>query len=111
MGDDLSTDHDLLIMLSQQMNDIKRTLDIIAPTIRSLDQRIGDIEESSGRHSERLAGLRSDVNSLKLDKLNRQELESLKEDVATLKTKSNVWDFFNSFGIAILAILDMIFRK
>lgn len=111
MGDELASDHDLLIMLSQQINDMKRTLDSMAPIIRSLDERIGDIESSSGRHSERLAGLRNDVNALKQDKLNRQDIEALKEDVANLKTRSNLWDFINSGAIAIVTILEMIFKK
>ena len=112
MGDDVpSSDHDLLITMYQQIQEIKRTLDSVAPSIRALEIRSNELEEGMARHSERLTRIREDVNSLKQDKLNRQEIESLKEDINNLKIKSNAWDFINSIGIAIVTILEIIFRR
>lgn len=105
------TDHDLLISLSEKMEAIKDGMDQIAPVIKSLDARMQHIEQVNARHSERLVSLRGDVEALKLDKLNKAEIETLRQDVDDLQRKSDTWNFVNSVGIGIATILGMFFRK
>lgn len=106
-----TTDHDLLIKVNTQIEQIMKTLNELAPTIKSLNERLSEIEEASGRHSERLTALRGDVDALKMDKLNRNEINSIRKDVEDLQKKSNAWDMLNSIGVATIAVLDYLLRR
>lgn len=104
------TDHDLLIKLDTKISALDMKIDAIAPVIASLDRRMNEIEESSARHSERLTRLRGDVDALKMDKLNKAEIEHIKRDVEFLRNKSDIWDLVNSVGLAIVTIIGFMKR-
>lgn len=107
MPDTDMTDHDLLIKLDAKLSALDTKIDAIVPVIASLDRRMNEIEESSARHSERLTRLRGDVDALKIDKLNRAEIEHIKRDVEFLRNKSDIWDLINSVAIAIATFIGM----
>ena len=52
-----------------------------------------------------LGGIRKDINQLCVDNASMGViLNTHQEDIKSLKTRSNVWDFFNSVGVVIAAI-------
>lgn len=103
------TDHDLLIALNEQVKQIKESIDAIAPAIASVNERQSALENASARHSERLTRLRGDVDALKLDKLNKSEIEAIREDVSKLQDQSNTWNIINSVGVAFATIVAIVF--
>lgn len=112
MSEEMSmSDHDLLIRVNTQLENVSQKLDAILPLIQDLEKRVASVEESRNRHSEKLTAIRGDVNALRLEKLNAREIESLKGDIEDLKKKSNTWDIINSVGVGLLAVLDYFLRR
>lgn len=103
------TDHDLLISLNEQVRQIKESIDSLAPVIKALDDRQVATENASARHSERLTRLRGDVDSLKLDKLNKEEINAIRSDVSDLQRKSDAWNIINSLGVAAATVVAFLF--
>jgi hypothetical protein len=106
-----NTDHDILIEVKSGLSNLDKKLDAVLTHIQGVEDRLADVEDQGSRHSERIQVLRTDVSGLKQDKLNRTEIENVKEDVEALKTKSNTWDVLNSLGIGLITVLEVIFRR
>lgn len=108
-----TNDHDLLIELNtkvgiliSQQTEFIRNNNI---AITTLSERVSALETKDSRDSEKVQAISKDVQR-SLDNHERIKtleaaMESFKEDVSALTSKSNLWDIVNGVGIAIATIV------
>ena len=101
-------DHDLLITLNAKM-------ELVLSSLGSLTGDVSVLKTRDGRDSERMQAIQRDIaDSLKnandVPAL-KAEMEDMKERIRKLESKSDTWNILNSLGLAVVAIVAMLFGK
>lgn len=116
IGEDMAelNDHDLLIALNTRMDMVIKFMSDYNSQMIGVVSRISALENKDSRDSEKVQSISKDVqtslrNSESIIAL-QTEMTAMREDIADLKTKSNMWSILNSIGVAVVGILTVIFK-